>query len=83
MKIKVHFILEEVIEVDDPVFAELDEIYRTHERIRGEVRREVDNMTDKAIEILEKKCGVPFGTNDVPKTIAGAYTMDGEALIEW
>ena len=36
-----------------------------------------------AIEILEKKCGVPFGTNDVPKTIAGAYNMDGEALIEW
>ena len=83
MKIKVHFISEEVIEVDEPIFAELDEFYNTHEHIQGEDRRKVDKMTDEAIAILEKKCGVPFGTNDIPKTITGAYTMNGEALIEW
>ena len=82
MKVRVSIMREIEVEVDNPVFAELDAYYREHEApIRFD--KELQEKSVEAVKAIEKAVGLPFGDEYAPETIVNVLAMDGEAIIEW
>ena len=82
MKVRVSIVREIEVEVNNPVFAELDTYYREHD---APVRftKELEEKTTEAVKAIEKIVGLPFGDEYAPETIINVLAMDGEAIIEW
>ena len=82
MKVKLCISREVEIEVNDPVVAELDNYWRTHEPPVAP-SPELDAMVNQAVRTVEQVSGIPFGDNTATETITAVLAMDGEPIIEW
>lgn len=82
MKVRVSIVREIEVEVDNPVFAELDTYYREHDAPIL-FNKELEKKSAEAVKAIEKAVGLPFGDEYAPETIISVLAMDGEAIIEW
>lgn len=82
MTVRVSIMREIEVEVDNPVFAELDTYYREH-GVPIHFTKELEDKSHEAIKAIEKVVGLPFGDEYAPETIVNVMSMDGEAIIEW
>ena len=82
MKVKLCISREVEIEVNDPVVAELDNYWRTHEPPVAS-SPELDEMVNQAVLAVEQATGIPFGDDTATETITAVLAMDGEPIIEW
>lgn len=83
MRVKVITTREFEIEVKNPVVAELDNYWRTHdgENMDYEFSR---TLTEKVVKEIEEITGLSFGDKgEVKEVITGIYAMDGEAILEY
>ena len=82
MKVKLCVSREVEIEVDDPVVAELDNYWRTHDA-PVTPSLELDAMASRVARAVEHVSGIPFGDDIATETITAVLAMDGEPIIEW
>ena len=82
MRVRVSIVREIEVEVDNPVFAELDTYYREHDAPIC-FNKELEEKSAEAVKAIEKAVGLPFGDEYAPETIINVLAMDGEAIIEW
>lgn len=78
MKVRIGISTEMEIDVNThSVIAMLDKYYRQHPN-----NPDPSLLIKEAITDIEELTGIPFGADDVPKTIYGVYAEDGEAILE-
>lgn len=83
MKVKISTVREFEIEVNDPVVAELDNYWRTHDH------RDIDynfsnSLMEKAEKVIEEITGLPFGDKENAKEIIiSVCAEDGEVILEY
>ena len=82
MKVRLCVAREVEIEVDDPVVAELDNYWRTHDA-PVTPSLELDEMVNQAVLAVEHVSCIPFGDDTATETITAVLAMDGEPIIEW
>ena len=67
MKVKLCISREVEIEVDNPVVAELDNYWRTHEP-PVDPSLELDEMVNQVVRAVERVSGIPFGDDTTYRT---------------
>lgn len=82
MKVRVSIMREIEVEVDNPIFAELDTYYREN-GIPARFDKTLEEKSAEAVKAIEDAVGLPFGDEHAPETIVNVLAMDGEAIIEW
>lgn len=83
MRVRVSTVREFEVEVSNPVVAELDNYWRTHDW--RSIDSEISNaLMDKAEKAIEEVTGLSFGDGEGAKeSIIAVCAMDGEPILEY